>query len=157
MKEFPEFMKQAVNRIATSSQATPGVEGYVFDGADGSQMALGTCSETTPSAAHVHEFDEYMIVVEGCYTLIIQPANGNEERIPMRAGEECFIPRGVRHGGEVEAGTRTINAFGGHRANRINAGDQPERKPLEWMLNLWHLQLHPARLAGTPSRCVWVS
>ena len=114
MKEFPEFMKQPVNRIATSSQATPGVEGYVFDGADGSQMAFWTCRETTPSAAHVHEFDEYMIVVEGCYTLFI-----GEERIPIRAGEEYFISRGVRHGGEVEAGTRTIHAFGGHRANRI--------------------------------------
>ncbi len=32
MKDFPEFMKQPANRIATSSQATPGVEGYVFDG-----------------------------------------------------------------------------------------------------------------------------
>jgi hypothetical protein len=40
MKEFPEFMKQPVNRIAVSSQATPGVEGYVFDGVDGSQMAF---------------------------------------------------------------------------------------------------------------------
>jgi mannose-6-phosphate isomerase-like protein (cupin superfamily) len=114
MKEFPEFMKQSVNRIATSSQATPGVEGYVFDGADGSQMAFWTCSETTPSKPHVHEFDEYMIVVQGCYTLMI-----GEERIPIRAGEECFIPRGVLHGGEVEAGTRTIHAFGGHRANRV--------------------------------------
>ena len=116
MKEFPSFMKQAVNRIATSSQATPGVEGYVFDGADGSQVAFWTCRETAASAAHVHEFDEYMIVVEGCYTLII-----GDERTPIRAGEECFIPRGVRHGGEVEAGTRTINAFGGHRANRVEA------------------------------------
>jgi mannose-6-phosphate isomerase-like protein (cupin superfamily) len=114
MKDFPEFMKQPVNRIATSSQATPGVEGYVFDGADGSQMAFWTCSETTPSAPHVHEFDEYMIVVEGCYTLII-----GDKRTPIHAGEECFIPRGVRHGGEVEAGTRTINAFGGQRANRV--------------------------------------
>jgi hypothetical protein len=40
MKEFPEFMKRPANRIATSSQATPGVEGYVFDGAEGSQMAF---------------------------------------------------------------------------------------------------------------------
>lgn len=114
MKEFPEFMKQPVNRIAGSSQATPGVEGYVFDGADGSQMAFWTCSETTPSAPHVHEFDEYMMVVQGCYTLII-----GEEKMRVKAGEECFIPRGVLHGGEVEAGTRTIHAFGGHRANRV--------------------------------------
>jgi len=118
MNEFPEFMKQPVNRIATSSQATPGVEGYVFDGADGSQMAFWTCSETTSSTPHVHDFDEYMIVVQGCYTLILYQANGGEVRIPIRAGQECFIPRGAQHGGEVEAGTRTINAFGGHRANR---------------------------------------
>src|ERR1700751_6120345 len=113
MKDFPEFMKQASNRIAAGGQATPGVEGYVFDGADGSQMAFWTCNRTAVSAEHVHEYDEYMVVVEGCYTLVI-----GEERIPVRAGEEYFIPRGVWHGGEVLAGTRTIHAFGGHRADR---------------------------------------
>jgi quercetin dioxygenase-like cupin family protein len=113
MDEFPEFMKGAANRIATTSQATPGVEGYVFDGADGSQMAFWTCRESAASAAHVHDYDEYMIVVQGCYTLLI---NGN--RISVKAGEEYFIPQGVVHAGEVAAGTRTIHAFGGHRANR---------------------------------------
>lgn len=107
-------MKQLANRIATSSQATPGVEGYVFDGADGSQMAFWTCRETAASAPHVHDFDEYMLVVESCYTLLIEG-----KRIPIQAGEECLIPRGVRHGGEVVAGTRTIHAFGGRRANRM--------------------------------------
>jgi mannose-6-phosphate isomerase-like protein (cupin superfamily) len=120
MKEFPEFMKQAANRIATSSQATPGVEGYVFDGVEGSQMAFWTCRETAASAAHVHEFDEYMVVVQGCYTLIVY-TNLGSERIVIKAGEEYFIPRGVRHGGEVEGGTRTIHAFGGRRANRAKS------------------------------------
>ncbi len=115
MNEFPEFMKHAANRIATGSQATPGVEGYVFDGADGSQLAFWTCRETASSAAHAHEYDEYMTVVQGCYTLII-----DGKRIPVRAGEEYFIPRGVVHGGEVVAGTRTIHAFGGHRADRVS-------------------------------------
>ena len=115
MDEFPEFMKNAANRIAASSQATPGVEGYVFEGADGSQMTFWTCRETTTSAAHVHEFDEYMIVVQGCYTLIVEG-----KRIPVRAGEECFIPRGTEHSGEVVAGTRTIHAFGGKRAERVH-------------------------------------
>jgi mannose-6-phosphate isomerase-like protein (cupin superfamily) len=113
MNEFPEFMKKTANRIATSSQATPGVEGYVFEGADGSQLAFWTCRESAASASHVHEFDEYMIVAQGCYTLII-----DGRRIPVRAGEEYFIPRGTVHAGEVLAGTRTIHAFGGHRANR---------------------------------------
>jgi mannose-6-phosphate isomerase-like protein (cupin superfamily) len=55
-----------------------------------------------------------MIVVQGCYTLVI-----GGERIPVKSGEEYFIPRGVVHAGEVAAGTRTIHAFGGHRADRI--------------------------------------
>jgi hypothetical protein len=49
-------------------------------------MAFWTCRETTP---HVHDFDEYMIVVQGCYTLII-----DDKRVPVRAGEEYFIPKG---------------------------------------------------------------
>jgi len=113
MDDFPEFMRQPANRIASSDQATPGVEGYVFDSENGSQMAFWTCRETAVSAAHVHPYDEYMLVVQGCYTLVI-----GEERIPVQAGEECFIPSGVMHGGEVLAGTRTIHAFGGHRADR---------------------------------------
>lgn len=116
MNEFPQFMRHPANRVATTSQATPGVEGYVFDGADGGQMAFWTCCETADSAAHAHDYDEYMVVVQGCYTLII-----NGYRIPLKAGEEFFIPRGVQHAGEVVAGTRTIHAFGGHRATRVQA------------------------------------
>ncbi len=113
MHDFPEFMKHPSNRIAASSQSTPGVEGYVFDGADGSQMAFWTCHEAAVSAAHIHEYDEYFTVVQGCYTLII-----DGRRIPVEAGQEYSIPRGVEHAGEALAGTRTIHAFGGHRANR---------------------------------------
>ena len=110
---FPEFMKAAANRIATSAQATPGVEGYVFDGADGSQMAFWTCAETATSAGHVHEYDEYMLVVEGSYTVIFE-----DRRVPVGAGGEIMIPKGTWHAGEVLSGTRTIHAFGGHRADR---------------------------------------
>jgi quercetin dioxygenase-like cupin family protein len=114
LETFPEFMKSPANRIASGDQATPWVEGYVFDGADGSQMAFWACHETTESASHVHDFGEYMLVVQGCYTLIIEG-----ERIPVKAGEEYVIPRGVEHSGEVVAGTRTIHAFGGRRADRV--------------------------------------
>jgi quercetin dioxygenase-like cupin family protein len=113
MDDFPEFMKHPSNRITKTDQATPGVEGYVFDGVDGSQMAFWTCRETAASAEHAHEYDEYITVVQGCYTLIIEG-----KRIPVKTGEEHLIPRGVLHGGEVVAGTRTIHAFGGHRADR---------------------------------------
>lgn len=115
MDDFPDFMKRPANKIATSSQSTPGVEGYVFDGADGSQMAFWTCRETAVSAPHVHDYDEYFMVVQGCYTLIVEG-----RRIPVKAGEEYVIPKGLWHGGEPLAGTRTIHVFGGRRAERAN-------------------------------------
>lgn len=37
MADFPNFMRNAANRIALSSQFTEEIEGYVFDGVDGSQ------------------------------------------------------------------------------------------------------------------------
>jgi quercetin dioxygenase-like cupin family protein len=113
MTDFPRFMKHPANRIAVSQQATPGVEGYVFDGVDGSQMAFWTCTQTAESSSHFHDFDEYMIVAEGQYTLII-----DGQRIPLSPGDEYLIRRGVHHSGEVAAGTRTIHAFGGRRAER---------------------------------------
>ena len=106
-------MQHLANRIVTSEQATPGVDGYVFDGADGGQMAFWTCTQTASSTEHVHDYDEYMLVVEGCYTLIIRG-----EKIPVKEGQEYLIPHGVVHSGEVLAGTRTIHAFGGRRADR---------------------------------------
>lgn len=114
MNDFPAFMKSPANQIAASSQATPGVEGYVFDGADGSQMTFWTCREAAVSAPHVHDYDEYMVVVQGCYTLII-----DGKRIPVEAGGEYFIPKGQWHSGEPAAGTRTIHAFGARRAERV--------------------------------------
>ena len=122
MDHFPEFMKHPANRIAQSNQATPSVDGYVFDGCDGSQMAFWTCSQDASSSEHVHDYDEYMIVVQGCFTLII-----NGERISVRPGEEYFIPQGVQHSGYVKAGTRTIHVFGGHRADRAPSCQPPKQ------------------------------
>jgi len=51
-------------------------------------MAFWTCRENAASAMHVHEYDEYMMVVRGCYTLII-----DGQRIPIRAGEEYLQER----------------------------------------------------------------
>ena len=109
---FPDFMKSPANAIASSSQS-PGVEGYVFDGADAIQMAFWECREDGVSSGHTHDFDEYFIVIEGRYTLII-----DTEKIDVFPGREYHIPRGVPHAGEFIAGTRTIHAFGGRRAER---------------------------------------
>jgi len=114
MKDFPEFMKVPANRVSTSSQYTKGIEGYVYDGADGSQMAHWTCPERGQSAIHTHNYDEYMLVVQGRYILIIEG-----KRISLRVGDEYLIKAGVPHGGEAVAGTRMVEAFGGKRAKRV--------------------------------------
>jgi quercetin dioxygenase-like cupin family protein len=112
MKDFPQFMKNPTNAIASHQQSI-GVQGYVFDGFDGSQMAIFECAKDGISKEHVHDFDEYFVVVQGAYTLGIQA-----KRIILKIGDEYFIPKGVPHDGAFIAGTRTIHAFGGKRAER---------------------------------------
>ena len=113
MRDFPAFMQSPANRIAPSSQHTPGVVGYVFDGADGTQMAFWTVERDAATAEHVHEFDEWFCVIAGSYVLTLDGAE-----IRVGAGQECFIPKGTKIAGRASAGTRTIHAFGGRRAAR---------------------------------------
>jgi mannose-6-phosphate isomerase-like protein (cupin superfamily) len=87
----------------------------VYDGVDGSQMAFWQCSQDGVSLEHVHDYDEYFVVVDGKYILIF-----GDEKIPLEAGEEYMIPKGTRHAGEFTKGTRTIHAFGGKRARRAS-------------------------------------
>jgi quercetin dioxygenase-like cupin family protein len=116
MNEFPEFMKHPFNAIGTH-QRSEGVEGYVFDGIDGSQIAVFQCAKDGISKEHVHDFDEYFVVIQGEYTLGIEG-----KRFKLKAGEEYYIPRGMPHDGAFTAGTRTINAFGAKRADRKTGG-----------------------------------
>lgn len=113
MKDFPDFMKHPANRIDRKMQYTPGIEGYVFDGVDGSQMCIWTYAETSESKEHTHDYDEYIVVVKGMYTVFM---DGN--RVPLKPGDEHVVPKGTPHRGEVVAGTRAIYAFGGRRAQR---------------------------------------
>ena len=109
MRDFPEFMKTTENLISVDAQSR-GTRGWVFDGVNGQQMAYWVCEQDGISEEHVHAFDEYFIVVQGKYTLII-----GGHRFTIRKGEECFIPKNVPHAGEFIAGTRTIHCFGGKR------------------------------------------
>ncbi len=81
-------------------------------------MAFWTCTQTASSTEHVHDYDEYMLVVEGCYTLIIRG-----ERIPVKEGQEYLIPRGVVHSGEVLAGPEQSTRSAG---TEPTAGNTPE-------------------------------
>ncbi len=110
MKDFPDFMKRAANRIPSGQQNTPDIEGYYYTAPDGSQMAFWSYPHDRVSKEHVHDYDEYMICVEGEYTVTI-----NGEATVLRAGDELFIPKGTVQGASCRAGTRTIHAFGGKR------------------------------------------
>ncbi len=112
MDDYPKFMRNKKNAIAEGFQSS-GITGYVYDGADGSQMIHWICKASGKSAEHVHEYDEYFIVVQGRYDLFMEG-----KKIPLSAGMEYYIPKGVAHAGEFIAGTRTIHAFGGRRADR---------------------------------------
>lgn len=113
MKDFPAFVKNPLNRIKSTSQHTQDIEGYVYDGADGSQVAYWTCYSDRTSAEHAHLCDEYSVCVHGEYTVTLP-----DREAVLRPGEELYIPAGVVHGGRRLAGTRTIHVFGGKRAER---------------------------------------
>jgi len=112
MNQYPEFMTNPLN-AAVSHQTSTGVEGFIYDGADGSQVVIFQCATSGISKEHVHDFDEYFVVVQGEYTLGIEG-----RAIKLTAGQEYYIPKGVPHDGAFLAGTRTINVFGGMRARR---------------------------------------
>ena len=115
MKEYPEFTKNPVNRVAATSKFSKNIDGYIFDGADGSQAIFWTYLGAGQVATHTHEYDEYLVVVEGQYTLII-----GDQRSPLKAGQDYLIKKGIPHGGEAIIGTRTIDVFGGKRAKRAS-------------------------------------
>ncbi|MBI4733315.1 MAG: cupin domain-containing protein [Rubrobacteridae bacterium] len=110
MKEFPVFMKNPANLIEKTAQYTEGIEGYVFNGADGSQMAFWTCYKDKETIEHAHDYDEYFVVVEGQYTVIV-----NNKETLISVGQEYHVPKGTLHSGRSVAGTRTIHCFGGKR------------------------------------------
>ncbi len=110
MKRFPEFMKNPVNRVPSDQQNTEDIEGYYFEGVDGSQVAFWECHADKTSKPHVHGFDEYMICVSGEYTAFL-----DGKKIILTPGDELFIPKGTEQWGDCKKGTRTIHVFGGKR------------------------------------------
>ena len=114
MNGFPEFMKNEKNHISSSQQNTPDIDGYYFEGQDGSQMAFWTYYSDRISKEHKHDFDEYTVCVSGQYSAII---DGKE--IILNPGDELFVPKGTMQRSKAIAGTRTIHAFGGKRIQQM--------------------------------------
>ena len=112
MIQFPKFMRRRCNAVKTSRQSG-GMEGYLFEGADGSQMVIWQSKRGGISEMHTHDYDEYAIVVEGTFTGTV-----GGKKVRLRAGDECVIPAGVPHDGVYSANYRAIDAFGGRRVVR---------------------------------------
>lgn len=110
MTGFPEFIKSELNHIDSNQQNTPDIDGYYYEGKDGSQVCLWTYFSDRESKENVHEFDEYVMCAEGEYVEIF----GGEEHI-LHKGDELLVPAGTPHHGRVKKGTRTIHIFGGKR------------------------------------------
>ena len=103
-------MKNELNHIPSHQQNTKDIDGYWFEGRDGSQICFWTYFSDRESKENVHEFDEYVLCVSGEY---IEIFNGEEH--VLHQGDELLIPKGMPHHGRVKKGTRTIHAFGGKR------------------------------------------
>jgi uncharacterized protein YndB with AHSA1/START domain len=113
---FPAFLLGAANRVAPASLSLPGLEAYVFDGADGTQLTLCHAKSDAVTAEQWRESDEYLVVLEGTYVVHI---NGMD--IELGAGREFVIPRGARISGRYTAGTRTLHAFAGRGLKRAES------------------------------------
>lgn len=110
MDEFPDFMKNEKNKVPGSEQNTEDIEGYYYEGQGGGQMAFWTCFTARESKKHVHDFDEYTVIVSGQYTACFE-----DREIVLNPGDELFVPAGTVQWGRCAAGTRSIHAFGGKR------------------------------------------
>ena len=64
---FPEFMFSEKNKIPASQQNTPDIEGYYYTANDGSQMAFWIYKADRVSKEHMHDYDEWMLCVDGEY------------------------------------------------------------------------------------------
>lgn len=104
---FPAFLTGEANRAAAAPPSIPGVEAYVFHGADGTQLTLCHARSDADTGEQWRDSDEYLVVLEGSYVLRI---NGMD--IQLGAGREFVVPRGARISGRFTAGTRTLHGRG---------------------------------------------
>ncbi len=107
---LPEFVRDEKDEIGSQSHFSRGIKGWVFEGASGHQATVWECDEDGESKPHTHEFDEWLIVVSGEYTIC-----SDRKRVPLKAGQQCHIPAGIRHWGVYKKHTQTVNFFGGKR------------------------------------------
>ena len=64
MEDYPNFMKNERNAVHPEDQ-TPGAEGYIFDGMEGSQMIIWTSESGVPirTKRHTHDYEEWFLII----------------------------------------------------------------------------------------------
>lgn len=120
MEAFPEFMRKPCNAVEGGTHAKV-LEGYLYEGIDGTQVVLWQCRKGGKSDLHTHDFDEYAVVIQGTFKGTV-----GGKPVVMKPGDECFIPAGVPHDGQYSSNYRAIDAFGGKRVQR--AEEEPGKR-----------------------------
>jgi quercetin dioxygenase-like cupin family protein len=110
MKCFPEFIKRKGRKVCIEQQNTADIEGHFFEDKDGAQIAFWECNSDQSSKTHSHDFDEYMVCMDGEYI-----AHLDDKEYILGPGDELFIPKGTEQWSKCRAGTRTIHVFEGKR------------------------------------------
>lgn len=113
MKNIPPHFKDLDQALAQALLSKE-IRGYVFDHIQGIQVAHWNCLEEIVADSHVHDFDEYFLILKGIYFLII---NGSEQSLTV--GDEIIIPAGTPHSGRMGAGTSALHAFGSDLAEKL--------------------------------------
>jgi hypothetical protein len=111
MSKFPEFIKSSTDPVPEIARWNlGGGEGAVFAGNRGNSV-VWTYPRSQQSESGINRFDEYVAVLEGCYTVT---ANGTSTAYgpDQQGGLEAYIHSGLRHSRQVIGGTRAIHVFG---------------------------------------------
>jgi hypothetical protein len=98
--KFPEFLQSSTESISEIARCNlGGGQGNIFLGGD-ARIVFWTCPRSHLSEPGINGFDEYVIVVEGCCTII---ANGSSTAYgpDQQGGPDVHIQAGLRHSRQV--------------------------------------------------------
>ena len=104
--QFPDFVRKSELEV----ESPDGLRGFMFEGRNGSQVIFWECDAHLEIPPHTHDFDEYIVVIEGnCKEIVEGKIN------LLNKGDECLVPRGKLHGAIMEPNYRGIEYFGSTR------------------------------------------
>lgn len=99
-RRWPEF----VQGLPRAEVPVPGLEARIVDDGD-HQVALFTFTTAGTVPEHTHA-DKWGVVVAGEMELTVDGSTRT-----VRPGDTYFVPAGVPHGADVEAGSQIIEIF----------------------------------------------